>query len=276
MGDTEKILAAIHCLKNSVNDNSKKIDEMKNIVFETNTKLQLIEKELESVKKENEQLKLVNQHQNEKIVHLETEVRSKNLILYGFNFECENRADCLQELVSFLTTKLAIECDVNDIVYFRKLGRRTANIPILIKFDSEKKKRDIISKRMLLKGTNYFLNEDFPKEIREERKILYTWVKQEAEKGNIAKLRYNFVLLNGKKIFVQDIINQVPASSKKNVRRRESDTENKVSFEELAPVTPNTVRGTQLEQWLNTPDRKKAQRILKKPKFTGSSASCPS
>lgn len=75
-----------------------------------------------------------------------------------------------------------------------------------MKFESENKKRAILVKRMLLKGTNCYLNEDFPKEVRDERKILYQWVKEDVERSNTAKLRYNYVLLNGNKIFVKDII----------------------------------------------------------------------
>lgn len=108
MSESEKILSAIYSLKDSINDNSKKIDEMKNLVSETNSKLHVMEKELEFVKRENEQLKLINQQQNVKITLLEMEVRCKNLILYGFNFQSESRLERLQELANFITEKLVI------------------------------------------------------------------------------------------------------------------------------------------------------------------------
>lgn len=270
MNDTEKILSAINSLRISINENTNKIDEIKKVTSETYIKLQSLEKEFDIIKKENEKLREINKQQSMKIRYLDREARCKNLIIYGFKLQSSDRAECLQQIVTFIVSNLKVECNVLDIVYFRKLGRGTGGGHILIKFDSERKMKELLSKRVLLKGTNYFLSEDYPAEVREERKVLHKWVKQEVENGNDARLMYNFAISNGKKVFCHDIVDQVPLVTRRMIRRRESDSDEKVITEDIRPSTPVTTKGTQLEQWLSTPDRKKTQQILKKKKKTGS------
>ncbi|KAK9498823.1 hypothetical protein O3M35_003380 [Rhynocoris fuscipes] len=275
----EKILSAINSLRIDISDNLAKISEVRNIVSETNNKLTLLQKEVTTLKNENKQLKKINKQQNVKILAFERELRRKNLIIYGLNLSASDYSEKLSEILSFIKSNLGIDCNDNDIIYFRQLGRKPTMQPILIKFDSEKKKNDVFAKRILLKGTQFSLNEDVPQQIRNERKVLYAFLKKEVEKGNTVKMRYNYVIHNNKRLFYDDIVkfNTDERVKKKNTPRRHGSRAD--SLGELSQGAsrdddssrPSTPKGlTQLEHWLGTPDRSRVQQVLKKMKTSES------
>lgn len=180
----------------------------------------------------------------------------------------------LQEVLKIINTNLNVICTENDLVYVRKLGRTSAKQPVLLKFESERKRNDILFKRAHLKGSNLFLMEDYPKDIREERKILNKFYKQAREENRDVKFGYNYLVLNGKRVYCENLLNGGTAKSKKRstprrgaVRRRTSARD---SDDAVIPTEdssrPSTPLGTQLEQWLGTTERKKTQQVLKKKK----------
>lgn len=77
----------------------------------------------------------------------------------------------------------------------------------LIKFESEKLRNDVFSKRFNLKGTKLVLSEDYPEDVREERRILYKFYKQAKVEDKNVKFRYNYIILNSKKLFCEDVLN---------------------------------------------------------------------
>lgn len=274
MADLEKIFSAISSLKMSVDDNIKKTDEIKNMLVETNKKFDLMEKEITTIKKECTELKKLNKRQSIKVKLLEKEARAKNLVLYGLKIESDNMKDMLSEIVQVFNSKLEVSCLESDITYIRKLGNSPNKPTLLIRFESEKKRNEILYKRFSLKGTNLVVTEDFPKEIREERRVLYKYYQLAREKGEDTKMRYDYVVVNSNKFFYEDIVNASGATKtsqkkkkitpkKRSTRKRSSEKETSQTEDSSRPSTPRT---SQLIQWLNTPDRNKLEQVLKKVK----------
>lgn len=270
MSEIEKVLNAINALKGSVEGNIKKTEEIKDMLVATNKKLEGMEKELKTTKRDCKELMKLNKTQSRKIKVLDREIRVKNLVLYGLQVDPDN--DMSSEILKVFNTKLGVNCLESDICFIRKLGNNLNKPIFLVKFESERKRNEILYKRFHLKGTSIVLTEDFPQEIREERKVLYKYYKQAQEKGVNIKLRYNYVIVNSRKLFYDDIIEaddiQVIQKKKKTpqkrfTRKRSSEKETSQTEDSSRPSTPKT---TQLDQWLNTPDRDKLKKVLKKQK----------
>ncbi|KAJ4929976.1 hypothetical protein JOQ06_018992, partial [Pogonophryne albipinna] len=61
---------------------------------------------------------------------------------------------------------------------------------IVVKFLRFKDKTAVMGRRNRLKGTNIFLNEDYPEAVHQKRKELVPAMKAERSKGNIAYIVY--------------------------------------------------------------------------------------
>ena len=70
-------------------------------------------------------------------------------------------------------------------------------LPLIAKFIFHKDKEFALSKAKNLRGTDFAIARDFPKEIADERKLLVPILKDAKNNGHDAKLIYNKLLING-------------------------------------------------------------------------------
>lgn len=128
---------------------------------------------------------------------------------------------------------------------------------------------------MNLNREHLLLSEDFSKIIREERSVLYKFYKQGREEGKNIKMGYNYIVLNGKRLYYDDILssNRTPTSSKKKqtprrrkmVRKRSSDKEAGETSQTDDSNRPSTPILSQLDQWLGTVKTQKKQKTSNRP-----------
>ncbi|KAI4819160.1 hypothetical protein KUCAC02_004431, partial [Chaenocephalus aceratus] len=88
-----------------------------------------------------------------------------------------------------LRTELQMDEERIEVERAHQMGNsRGADKPrqIVVKFLRFKDKTAVMGRRNVLKGTNIFLNEDYPEAVRHERKELIPAMKAERSKGNIA------------------------------------------------------------------------------------------
>lgn len=80
-----------------------------------------------------------------------------------------------------------------------RLGARggTRPRPIVAKFEHFKQKELVKSKGRELKGTSFGMNDQFPKEINNRRKMLYPILKQHRQKGKRASLVADKLYIDG-------------------------------------------------------------------------------
>lgn len=146
---------------------------------QANTSLQTTVKDLgekmNSVIKDNKNMK-------ETILDLQTRSMRDNIIFTGIP---EKQGENPEELVKdFMKTQLKLPNEtVNEISFVRvhRLGRRKdkPSRPIVAKLEHYNHKQIIKSRGRELKGTNYGVNDQFPREINERRKVLYPIMKQQ-------------------------------------------------------------------------------------------------
>lgn len=186
-------------------DKMEKVEEMFGRIelklHDMDGKLEYITKEMTALKLENKELKENAEKQEKRIELLEREVRRKNLVVKGVvDEEREGETDTQEKIVSVLQ-KIGVGIDVNnEVEEIRRIGRYEARRtrPILIKLVTFNKKQEVLKNATKLKGSDIWINEDYPREIQEERRKLFPKLKQAREKGYRAHIRYNKLIIDNK------------------------------------------------------------------------------
>ena len=122
--------------------------------------------------------------------------------------EKENETPDVTEhiLHEFLELNLKMEKqDVTNITFDRVHRIHVQRKPraIVAKFCDFKQRQNVRGKSRALKGTNYYINEQFPPEINSERKELVKVMKEKRQQGHKTRLVYN-------KLYVDDILYKPP------------------------------------------------------------------
>lgn len=165
-----------------------------------NTKLDDVILEMKQVKEENKKLKEKLVEQDERISSLEREVRKKNIVMKGIIDKENEKESETNEKIREVVQKIGVDFDLKeDLDEARRIGRFNPqkNRPILIKLTRESTRLMILKKAKLLKGTDVWIDEDYPKEVQEERRRLIPQMKEAREKGYRAQVRYNKLIVNG-------------------------------------------------------------------------------
>ena len=129
--------------------------------------ISLLEHELKATENENQVLK-------EDILRQELYTTRDNLILEGIKEEADQTTEALLKkfLSSFLGLK-AEECHNILISRCHKMGKKDQPRGIIVHFVLDKDKSNIWKKRSLLENTSYVIQEDYPVEITNRRKLMY-------------------------------------------------------------------------------------------------------
>lgn len=171
------------------------LSEIKN----TNNIINELEKEVLQLKQDklylNKQLTL----QSNKLKNIETQMRAKNIILFGYEEKPElSIAQNEDSLVDFLTSKLEVNFSKSNIEKLKRIGvRQEGKIrPLLISLNNERTKHDLLRNNKKLKGTGFKLQEDFTKETMEERNRLIPHLIEARNSGHRAFLKGNKLSVN--------------------------------------------------------------------------------
>lgn len=227
------------------------MDEIKNMFATISANMQAMDNKLSEVmgelrdtKVENEVMRKQIKMQEEKIASLERDIRRKNLVIKGIPDNESEHFEQTTEKVAKICETLGVDFKPeNDLDEARRLGRPATDKqrPVLLKLTTMNKKMEILAKTRALKGTNIWIDEDFPKDIQEERKLLIPKLKEARSKGHKAQLKYNKLIINGKIHCVNDIKQSVSAGQSSDVeRKRKTDMRSPESVkleEQLSKIT---------------------------------------
>lgn len=175
-------------------------EHINNSIHAMDGKLAQVINELKEAKLENSKLKKRIEKQEEKMNSLEREVRRKNLIIRGIEDKDKEASEETREKVVKVMETLGVQIDAKyDIDDIRRMGKSRNGIerPILLRLTTGNKKDEIIKQSNKLKGTDIWIDEDYPKEIIEERKLLFPKLKEARQKGYKAFIKYNKLVVNG-------------------------------------------------------------------------------
>ncbi len=176
---------------------------------ENKAQIEALQIELDREKLHNAKLSSKLDATCERLVKLESQSRRDNLLFDGIE-ECDPNEDCTQTLRSILKAKLLISnADQVQIVRCHRLGPKRENPrrprTIIVKFHWYGDRMAVWNQRKTLKGTQIYMNEDFPKEIQERRRILAPVAKKARGMGKTAFLNVDTLILDGTKYTVAEV-----------------------------------------------------------------------
>lgn len=165
-------------------------EEMEKQRKEQDKKLEEQKEEISLLKEEITDLRM-------KISKIEDQERRKNLVINGVE---EERRENEIGLIAFLNEKMrdriTIKEDLLEATY--RLGKKNGakTRPILLKFKDFHGKTSILKERKRLRGTKYFIDEDYSDDVRATRKRLFHWAKMARAENKKTFIRRDVLYIN--------------------------------------------------------------------------------
>lgn len=131
------------------------------------------------------------------IKNLDREMRKRNIVIYGIADQQSGYWEIENCICSLLREKLGLEIAGTDIDFIRRLGRwrDDKNLPILLGFTTFRMKVLTMQNVHKLRGSQIFISNDFPKEVRAIRKNLWPQLVEARNAGKQARLVYDKLII---------------------------------------------------------------------------------
>lgn len=110
------------------------------------------------------------------------------------------KTETLEKIVlNILQNQMKVDIKLEEVDRARRVGKQITGKDrmIIVSFTTIRRKLDVLAHRQELRGTSIRLQEDFPKEVVETRKLLYTKMKSLRQQGRKAVLRYDKLYVDG-------------------------------------------------------------------------------
>ncbi|UYV82063.1 EPM2AIP1 [Cordylochernes scorpioides] len=121
------------------------------------------------------------------------ESRERNLIFYGI--EQDNNEDCRERIRKVIEENMQTTEKIN-ITRCHRLSRKPG-APILVEVPEQNDRSTLFKAAFNLRGTRISLSKDYSRKMREQRRVLNVKRRELVEKGTLAKLRDNKLIING-------------------------------------------------------------------------------
>ena len=199
----------------TLEDVIEKLDEMNSniiginkVTAELSQQIKQLTKEVEQARSENEKLKEEIKQNEIMIDKLENQSRRNNLVFYNI-YEQERETWNESETIvrQFLWDELGVNTTDYDLERTHRLGARRGrnhNRPIIAKFNSFKKKSEVLACALKAKNTPVSISEDFSHRVRSIRSDLKTYLIRARSEGLRAKLNYDKLYIEGKPYKLED------------------------------------------------------------------------
>ncbi|XP_062607463.1 uncharacterized protein LOC134269280 [Saccostrea cucullata] len=137
-----------------------------------------LKKNTEEMEKEVEQMKQSQKNIEDSITDLKCRSMENNLLFYGLaEYNGNRRENCVRLINDFCETELETPNVRQQIERAHRIGQlnreNTNPRPIVVKFSTFRERERIRKKATKLSSTPYRIQEQYPKEIYEQRKQLY-------------------------------------------------------------------------------------------------------
>jgi DNA repair exonuclease SbcCD ATPase subunit len=184
-----------------VSEQNKKISERLNSVEEkadaTDFSLGLLNDKVLHLEGERNSLR-------EEVVYLQSQSMRNNLI-FGNIPEADQGEDTERVVRNFLVEKMKIAQSIVDEIQFERvhrMGYKQGIRPrkIVAKFNRFKEREHVRKQSKTLTGTDYFIHEQFPREVNDKRRKLMPQLKDARKAGKAAWLAYDTLYIDGKPV----------------------------------------------------------------------------
>lgn len=186
----DELMKEVQDLKISLQFTQKEVDELKVNCREYSTECK---SNVDDIQKLAESLLILDAKAN----YLDGQCKQNNIVVEGIP-ESPNEKWCESEekVKQIIQEKLQLDQNKITLEKAHRIGRmRNGNSsrprPVVVKFLKYKDKEAVLERAKYLKGSNIYLNEDFPENVRLRRKELMPELRAARERGEIAYLRYD-------------------------------------------------------------------------------------
>ena len=172
----KNLMQKMESIERSMNFISEEFEKFRNNISN-------IQKDVIQIKEENKTLRNEIEIIKDQIIDNKSHSMRNNLLIYGFP---EARGENCEETVrNFLKAKLDIDTSKIEIERSHRFGKfkHDKQRPIVSRFLRFKDKEAIKKNSFKLKGTNFGVSDQYPKEVNEKRTMLRTIEKEEKSKG---------------------------------------------------------------------------------------------
>ncbi|UYV63127.1 hypothetical protein LAZ67_2003230 [Cordylochernes scorpioides] len=129
----------------------------------------------------------------DQLEYLDAKSRERNLIFYGI--EQDNNEDCRERIRKVIEENMQTTEKINITRCHR--SSRKPGAPILVEVPEQNDRSTLFKAAFNLRGTRISLSKDYSMKMREQRRVLNIKRRELVEKGTLAKLRDNKLIING-------------------------------------------------------------------------------
>lgn len=203
----EELTAMMRCLQQKFDLQTDEIRELKQTIPDIISKN--INENFMNLESKYNDLQTIVEQQGRRIQILERSSRKKNIVFFGVEESEKNYFELQNKVLEIINQIMKIKCSEENIEDVRRLGKKNGSLrPVVITLSTVGIKIKLLKNRKTLEGSPYYIKEDFPPDILEERKNLKVQLQEEKSKGKRAILRYNKLIILPEKNQPQHKINQ--------------------------------------------------------------------
>lgn len=200
-------------VKMIIDSTNSRLDSITREVQEVKTSIQFTQKEVDDIKTNlSTQSVSCNSMQadiiqncdslsavTDKMEYTEAQSRRNNLVFDGIiETPGETWADTEEKVKNILVDKLKLQLDI-EVERAHRTGKsmaaNTRPRPIVVKFLRFKDRSAVLERAKNLRGTNIYINEDYTDAVRMKRKELLPKLREARERGEIAFLRHDKLII---------------------------------------------------------------------------------
>ncbi|KAJ2945941.1 hypothetical protein O0L34_g4859 [Tuta absoluta] len=134
--------------------------------------------------------------QKNKLDFFDRHLRQRNILIYGVHENEKNYDELVHNVLEICKILKVNDCTKLEIQAVRRVRNKANKTrPIMVTFSTLGRKLEVLRAKKNLKNTEYYIKEDFPAKVAEVRKQLQVRVKEEIEKGNIAYIKYDKIVI---------------------------------------------------------------------------------
>ena len=203
-GKVEEMEESMTFINNEFESNKDEISTVKDCLVELNEKVDTSDGNVTDLKSDLNTLSAGYEEIKNKQVMLEARSMRDNLLFTGISeLENENTEDVVKLFIKR-------EMKINDDIAFERVHRigqkqRGKHRAIVAKFSSFKEKEEVRKRApRALKNKSFGVNEQFPKEINDKRKLLYPHYKEAKRQNKKAVLNVDRLFIDGTEFKLPD------------------------------------------------------------------------
>ena len=194
----EEVIAALNMIQKDLAEQKIAIAKSAESVTEKVTEniIKILDTKFSTWEENQKKLSEKIENQEQRLNMLEKQARKRNLVFFGMEENERSYFDLEANLITFIENYFSLKLCCSDIQEVRRIGKKTEkHRPVAVTFTTLGTKIKIMKRKGALKGTIYYIKEDYPHHVLEKRKNLQEQVKIEKEKGNKAIIKYDKLVI---------------------------------------------------------------------------------